>query len=381
MPRARTDAAPRTEVLSTRALNRALLGRQMLLERHEGSATETLEHLVGMQGQVPLDPYLGLWTRLKDYDPAELAALVSDRKVVRAPLMRVTIHMVTARDFVRLRPLLQSLHEARFRSSPFVRHLDGIDTDEVATAGRELVEEAPRTRAELSRLLAERWPDRDSLSLAYVLTHLVPLVQVPPRGVWRESGQATWTTAESWLGRPIEAEPAAGEMVTRYLAAFGPASVMDFQNWSGLTRMGEVIEPMRSRLRTYRDERGTELLDVPDAPLPDPDTPAPVRFLPNYDNVLLGHADRTRVVPDEPRAPMFPGYGSNLGSLLVDGFFRGLWKVEREKGSATLLVEVTKRLSKRDAAAVSAEGMRMLEFTHADAESRDVRITCRAERN
>lgn len=365
------------EVLSTRALNRALLERQMLLERQDRTAAQTIEHLVGMQGQVPLDPYLGLWTRLKDHDPAELAALVRDRKVVRAPLMRVTIHMVTARDLVRLRPLLQSLHEARFRSSPFARDLDGIDIDEVVKAGRELVEEEPRTRAELSRLLADRWPDRDPLSLAYVITHIVPVVQVPPRGVWGQSGQATWTTAESWLGRPLEAESAAAEMVTRYLAAFGPASVMDFQNWSGLTRIGEVIEPMRSRLRTYRDERGTELFDLPDAPLPGPDTVAPVRFLPNYDNVLLGHADRTRVVPDEPRAPMFPGYTSNLGSVLVDGFFRGLWKVERQKGVATLLVEVPNRLSKPDAEAVSAEGMRMLEFTHADAESRDVRITYR----
>jgi Winged helix DNA-binding domain len=269
------------------------------------------------------------------------------------------------------------LMEGRFRSSPFARELDGIDLETVAAAGRELIEAQPRTRAELSRLLAERWPDRDSLSLAYVITHVVPVVQVPPRGVWGKRGQATWTAAESWLGQPLAPKPDLASMVRRYLAAFGPASVMDFQSWSGLTRIREVVEPMRPRLRTFRDESGTELFDLPDAPLADPDSPAPVRFLPYYDNVLLGHADRTRIVPHEPRAPMFPDYDWNLGSLLVDGFFRGQWKLDRNQGRVTLEVEVTKRLSKRHAAAVTAEGRRLLAFTDADADERDVRITYR----
>jgi Winged helix DNA-binding domain len=366
-----------TPVLSPRRLNRTLLERQMLLERQEVTAAETIEHLVGMQGQEPLDPYLGLWTRIKGFDPTELAALLTDRAVVRGPLMRVTLHMAIARDYLRLRPVLQSLMEGRFRSSPFARELDRVDLEAVAAAGRELIEAQPRSRAELSRLLAERWPDRDPLSLAYVITHLVPVVQVPPRGVWGKRGQATWTTAESWLGKPLPSKPDLASMVLRYLAAFGPASVMDFQNWSGLTRIREVVEPMRSQLRTFRDENGSELFDLPDARLADPDIPAPVRFLPNYDNVLLGHADRTRIVPDEPRAPMFPGYESNLGSLLVDGFFRGQWKADRAEGRATLEVEVTKRLSKRHAAAVTAEGRRLLAFTDADAAERDVRITYR----
>lgn len=349
----------------------------MLLERQEATAAETIEHLVGMQGQEPLDPYLGLWTRIERFDPAELAALVSDRTVVRGPLMRVTLHMATARDFLRLRPALQPLMESRFRSSPFARELDGIDLETIVAAGRELIEAQPRTRAELSRLQAERWPDRDPLSLAYVITHIVPVVQVPPRGVWGKRGQATWTTAESWLGQPLASKPDLASMVLRYLAAFGPASVVDFQNWSGLTRIREVIEPMCSQLRTFRDEKGSELFDLPDAPLADPDVPAPVRFLPYYDNVLLGHADRTRIVPDKPRAPMFPDYDWNLGSVLVDGFFRGQWKIDRSEGRATLEVEVTKRLSKRHAAAVTAEGRRMLEFTDADANAREVRVTHR----
>jgi hypothetical protein len=365
------------EVLTTRQLNRTLLARQGLLERRETTAAETIEHLVGMQAQEPPDPYVGLWTRIKGFDPAELAGLVTDRTMVRGPLMRVTLHMVTAGDFLRVRPLLQSLMESRFRSSPFARELDGIDLETVAAAGRELIEARPRTRAELSRLLAERWPDRDPIALAYVVTHVVPVVQVPPRGVWGKRAQATWTTAESWLGQPLASDPEVRGIVRRYLAAFGPASVVDFQSWSGLTRVREVVEPMRARLRTFRDKNGVELLDVPDAPLADPDVPAPVRFLPYYDNVLLGHADRTRIVPDEPRAEMFPGYNSSLGGLLVDGFFRGLWRPDRDQERTTLEVEVTKRLSKRHAAAVTAEGRRLLAFTDPDADARDVRITYR----
>jgi DNA glycosylase AlkZ-like len=365
------------ELLSTRTLNRTLLERQLLLERRETTAAQTIERLVGMQAQEPLDPYVGLWARIDGFDPAELAALVTDRAMVRGPLMRLTLHMVTARDFLRVRPVLQTLMESRFRSSPFARALDGIELETVAAAGRELIEAQPRTRAELSRLLAERWPDRDPISLAYVVTHVVPVVQVPPRGVWGKRGQATWTTAESWLRQPLASDPDVGGIVRRYLAAFGPASVMDFQSWSGLTRVREVVEPMRAGLRTFRDENGVELFDAPDAPLLDPDVPAPVRFLPCYDNVLLGHADRTRIVPDEPRAPMFPGYNGNLGGLLVDGFFRGLWKTDRDQGRTTLEVEVTKRLSKRHAAAVTAEGQRLVTFLDPDAEARDVRITYR----
>jgi hypothetical protein len=378
MPRATTDAAPRAETLGPRTLNRALLERQLLVERQGRSAAETIEHLVGMQAQEPPDPYVGLWTRIEGFDPGELAELIVERKAVRGTLMRATIHLVTARDYLALRPVMQPVPERTFRGSRFARELKGLDLEPVLDAGRELLSSSqPRTRAELGRLLSHRWPDRNPVSLAHAVTFNVPLVQVPPRGVWGRRGQANLTTAESWLGRPLEARRDVEHVFRRYLAAFGPASVMDFQSWCGLTRIREVMEPMRSRMRTFRSEAGTELLDLPDAPLPDPDTPAPVRFLPFYDNVLLGHADRTRVVPAESRAPMFPGYSGNVGSLLVDGFFRGLWRVERAEGAATLLVAVTKRLPKRHAAEVTEEGVRMLEFTDRDAESRDVRITFR----
>ena len=366
-----------TDVLTTRHLNRTLLDRQLLLERREATAAEAIEHLVGMQAQEPLDPYVGLWTRIQSFDPAELAQLILDRKAVRGTLMRATIHLATARDYVALRPAMQPVPERTFRGSPFARELKGLELDPVLKAGRELLQEAPRTRAQLRRLLGERWPGWDANSLAHAVTFNLPLVQVPPRGVWGQRAQPTLALAEAWLGRRLSSKPDVGWLVRRYLAAFGPASVMDFQNWSGLTRIREVIEPMRSRLRSFRDEQGTDLFDLPDAPLADPDAPAPVRFLPYYDNVVLGHANRARVMLQGPRAETFPGYTGNLGGLLVDGFLRGLWKTDRERGRTTLVVEVTRRLSKRHAAAVTAEGRRLLAFTDADADEREVRIAYR----
>jgi hypothetical protein len=367
--------APRGDVLGARALNRALLERQMLLERRPGPAAEAIERLVGMQGQEPLAPYVGLWTRLERFEPSDLATLITGREAVRGPLMRATIHLVTAGDALRLRPLLHPVLERTFRGSPFARDLQGVDFEALLAAGRGLLADAPRTRAELGRRLAETWPDRDPAALAHAITYLIPVVQVPPRGVWGETGQATWTPVEIWLGRPLASEPTADEVITRSLAAYGPASVMDIQRWCGLTRLRGVIEELRPRLRTFRHEDGRELFDVPDGALPDPDTPAPPRFLPEYDNVLLGHDDRTRVVPPRDGPPLFPGYTGNVGSVLVDGFFRGLWKLERDGDTVTLALEVRGRLTKEETAALSAEGMRLLEFTDGADASRDLRIT------
>jgi Winged helix DNA-binding domain len=380
MPQRRTGAEP---VLSRRALNRAILDRQLLLQRTAMPAEQAIEHLVGMQAQNPLDPYLALWSRLQDFDPDELARLINERKAVRAvAMMRTTIHLLTARDWLALRPVLQVVQERGFATgSPFGRNLAGLDVAEVVAAGRALLEDRPRAAAELAKLLRQRWPDRDAASLSYAVRYLLPLVQVPPRGIWGRGGSPVLATAETWLGRPVGPETAPDDMILRYLAAFGPASVMDIQAWCWLTRLGPVVERLRPRLRTFRDEQGRELFDVPDGPLPDPETPAPVRFLPQYDNLLLSHKDRSRVlgdtagwpVPAEEIVQVFAG-----GSVLVDGFVHAGWRIDRggrrERGPATLVIRPLRPLSTAQREAVAEEGGRLLDFKLADAASHDVRF-------
>jgi len=360
--------------LSRRALSRATLERQLLLRRAPLSAAEALHHLVGMQAQAPNSPYVGLWTRLQGFRADEFSSLILNRQAVRAVLMRATLHLVTARDCVALWPLLAPVL-ARSMGTEFRRSVQGLDRGEIAEAARPLLHERPLTRAKLGPLRAERWPGRDPASLAYAATPLLPLVQVPPRGIWGASGPAAHTTVQAWLGGVRHAPETAERLITRYLAAFGPASVADIRTWSGLTGVAELVERMRPGLRTFRDERGRELFDVPGAPLPDEDTPAPPRFLPEYDNLLLSHADRSRVNDAGHPIPLFPGNGGAMGFLLVDGFYRGTWRIHRVKGHATLRISPFSPLAPLDRQDVEEEGMRLLAFAAAESPRRDVHIT------
>ena len=348
--------------MDVRELNRATLARQLLLGREQRSAVGVIEHLVGMQAQAPNAAYVGLWSRIDGFEAGELATLMNERAVVRTSLMRATIHLVSARDCRALRPVVQRVLERSWAGSPFVRNLDGVDYDELLGMGYRLLAEKPRTRAELAPLLTERWPERDPDSLVYASTFLTPLVQVTPRGVWGSTGPAAWAPVESWLGEPVGQDATADETVLRYLAAFGPASVMDVQAWSGLTKLKEVVERLRPKLITFRDGTGRELFDLPEAPRPDPETPAPPRFLPEYDNVLLGHADRGRVNDLKRRIPLPPGNGAMMGNLLVDGFYRGTWRIT----GTTLTVDPFVKLSKKDAREVGAEGAKLLAFVTGD---------------
>jgi winged helix DNA-binding protein len=367
-----TGQAP-GDLLTRGARNRALLERQLLLRRARRPAAEVVEHLVGMQAQEPRDPYVGLWTRLEGFDPHELGRMVAEGQAVRCSLMRSTVHLVTARDWARMYPLLRPILERNFwTGSPFGRQLKGVDVDAVLAAGRELMEEQPRTSAQLRQLLGERFPGYDASSLSYAVRHLMPVVQVPPRGVWGRKGLPAWTTSGAWLGRAPDPAPSIDQLVLRYLAAFGPAGVMDVQTWSGLTRLREVTERLLPRLRPFHDESGRELFDLPDAPRPDPDTPAPVRFLPQYDNLTLSHADRTHIAP--ATAGQWPTDGLHWSAFLVDGFVAGVWRLGREGKTATLEVRPLGRLAEPGHAAVAEEATRLLEFLAADADRRELQV-------
>lgn len=362
----------RPDTLSARALNRATMARQLLLRREPMTALAAIEHLAGLQAQAPDAPYVGLWARLDSFRAGELAGLLTSRQAVRAPLMRATIHLVSARDFLAWWPRVQTVLESGFAAQQFARNLAGLDIAAVIAAGRALLDQQPRTRADLGPLLAAQWPGRDAVSLSYAVSYLLPTVQVPPRGIWRVGGPAALASAGTWLGRPLGAGAPPEQLVLRYLAAFGPASVADMQAWSGLTRLGEVTDQLRPRLRAFRDENGTELYDLPGAPRPAPDTPAPPQFLPEYDNLLLSHADRTRVNPGRHPVPLPPGNGGRAGTLLADGMFSATWHITRRGDTATLHIRPFQPLPQPDT--IADEGNRLLAFAASDATSHDIRF-------
>ncbi|MFC8176888.1 winged helix DNA-binding domain-containing protein [Streptomyces sp. NPDC057325] len=362
-----------SNVLDRRALNRSLLVRQMLTERVDATPAAVITRLVGMQAQAPDPPYIGLWTRLSGFVPEDLAGPVRGREAVRVALMRGTIHLVTADDCLTLRPVLADALAQGLKGT-FGRKLEGLDLAEVAELGRKLVEEEPLTLGGLGVRLAERWSGRDPSALANAVRNLTPLVQVPPRGLWGESGRAVHTTAESWLGRPLAAGVSPDSMVERYLAAFGPASVKDIQVWSGMTRIAETVRRLRPRLRSFRDENGVELLDVLNAPLPDRDLPVPVRYLPEFDNILLSHADRSRILTEEQHRLVFTRNGLIRATFLLDGFVRGIWRIEQQRKGAVLVLEPFASLTKKEREVLVQEGEDLLAFLTAPDGARSVRF-------
>ncbi|GAB3488028.1 winged helix DNA-binding domain-containing protein [Amycolatopsis cihanbeyliensis] len=357
-----------TDELSLRALNRALLARQLLLRRERRGALEVIEHLVGMQAQSPAPPCYGLWSRISGFDPAEVNTLLTERKVVRTTVMRGTIHLVSADDCLALRPLLQPVLERMMRSSDWGSAVTGLDPAALAEVGRTVLTRHPSTPAELGARLREHWPERDGRAMANAVQVLTPLVQLPPRGLWGSSGRPVNTTVEAWLGRSTDDRPDIERMILRYLGAFGPASVRDIQAWCGLTRLGEVVDRLRPRLREFTGPDGTRLWDLPEAPRPDPATPAPARLLAPFDNALLAHADRGRIISDPDRARVFTRNGLVRGTVLVDGFVCGRWNTSTSRGTATLEIEQFRKVSKKDTTALEREGRKLLAMTAPRAE-------------
>ena len=324
------------DVLTDRALGRATLARQLLLERHALDPVAATQHLVGLQAQVPTDPYLALWSRLDPFDAGEVGRRLEDRTLVRIVVMRGTIHLVTADDALVLRPLVQPVLDAELaRHAEFAPRLERVDLGP---------------------------------ALAYACRCLVPLVQVPPRGVWGRTLQVTLAPLESWVGRPLAERPSLDDLVLRYLAAFGPASVADVATWSRLTGLREVVERLRPQLRPFRDERGRELFDLPDAPRPDADVQAPVRVLPEYDNLLLSHSDRSRFGTDEERR-LVGATGPAKGTVLVDGVVRAVWRIQ---GRAMVVEHAP--LPRRWVASVEVEARRAARFLRTGGGPGEVRL-------
>lgn len=348
-------------LLTRRALNRATLARQLLLERAVISPLEAVHHLAGLQAQTTTTWYTGLWGRLAGFDPEELSAPLAERTLARISLMRGTIHLVTADDALAFRPVVQVVHDRMLQGS-FGKRLVDVDIEAVATAGRALVDAEPMTFSALGARLHETWPDHDPFAMSMVVRGKVALVQVPPRGLWRRSGQARHTSAEAWLGRPLGGSTDPDAMVLRYLAAFGPATVMDIQAWCGLTRLAEVIDRHRAALVSFVDERGRELFDLPDAPRPSPEVEAPVRLLYDYDNLFLSHADRSRVIPDDLHLDLPAKPGPHYGMVLVDGMISGWWQHVTHREASTLVIHPSSKLAKGVSAAVTTEAEALARF-------------------
>jgi Winged helix DNA-binding domain len=367
-------------VLTRRELNRATLARQWLLARERTPVVAAVEHLAGLQAQTPHSWYVGLAARLADVRPEEVADLLVRREVVRIALMRSTIHLVSARDSRWMRPLVQPvLDRDLFANFTHTKPVVGLDLDKLVDAARPLLEDKPRTSKELGALLAEHgrdhgWGEREPASLAYAARCRMALVQVPPRGIWGASGPIAHTTAQAWLGGELAADASLEELVLRYLAAFGPATVKDVQTWSGLTRLREVVDRLRPSLVTFGGEDGQELFDLPDAPRPGADVPAPARLLYDFDNLLLSHADRSRVITQAHLAQNYLKRRPVPGFVLVDGFTGGEWRIDREGDSAVLTIRTFGRPSPAAADELAEEGALVLAFAAADSPTHEVRF-------
>jgi hypothetical protein len=360
-------------VLDARALNRATLARQLLLDRADLPARDAVAHLCGLQAQEPQEPFAGLWSRLRAFDAAELSDLLTGRRVVRTHLMRRTVHLVTAEDVLAWRarhdPMLRQRVLGVYRGE-----LAGIDLDELAAAGRAVMADGvPRSMPELARAVESRWPEAGTRALGELLVAaLIPMVQLPPRGLWRTKGGVRNLPVSAWLGREVDpaaqdgTDPVGCELVRRYLAAFGPAATADLRAWSGLAGLPAAVKAVREELVSYRDERGRELLDLPGAPLPDPETLAPVRFLPAFDNAVLGYDDRGRIIDDEHRGLSITG----ARFVLVDGRVAGTWTVE----DGTVTITPLRRFSRAERDSVAEEGQALALFL-SDKESDGVRVT------
>jgi len=372
-PDMRTPKAALPDVLTLRQINRATLARQMLLARERVTPLEAVERLVAVQAQWPRPPFLGLWSRVEGFRRQDLAALLMTHKVVRATLLRGTLHLCTAADFAAFRPAIQPVLDAGTQIILKDR-AKGLDIPKLVAQARTVLAQDPCTFEVLRDHFVRANPKLDERAMGYAVRMALPLVQVPTAGdAWSFPANACFALADKWIGKKIAAEPAAPDaLVLRYLAAYGPSSVADVQAWSGLPRLRDTLEKLRPKLRVFRDEGRRELFDLPDAPRPQGDVPAPVRLVADYDNVIGTRADE-RFVAKAHRPRVFLSALRLAATVLVDGLVAGTWKLERKKDVATLTVDAFAPFAPRVKKDVIAEAEALLHFAEPDAKKHEVR--------
>jgi len=354
-----------TRALTRRDLNRATLARQLLLARDKLSALDAIERLVAMQAQLAKPPFVGLWTRIARFEREDLRKLLASKRVVRATTLRATLHVMSARDYVRLRAALQPMLTAAMTGVLKARK-ETLDLQQVIAAAQAFLAREPADFDAIRKHLVTVFPKTNDRVMGYAVRTQLPLVQVPTDDAWGFPGAATFTPAETWLGKPLGTDSTPHELVRRYLAAFGPATAADAQTWSGLPKLRDVFEGMRDELVSLRDDDGRELFDLAKAPRPGGDVPAPVRFLPVFDNLVLGHADSGRLIDDGHRAKVTTKNLQVKATVLVDGRVAGTWKVERKK-VATVVVEAFGAIARRTKRELEEEGEALARFVEPDA--------------
>ncbi len=345
--------------LSNRILNRTTLARQLLLARAKTTPVKAMAQLAGMQAQVPKPPFIGLWSRIDGFQSDDLRKALALGEIVRGTLMRGTLHLATKKDFAVWRPALQPMLTAGQRA---IVKESPLDVERVVAEARAFFAKKPRTFDEVREHLMTRFPGANDRLLGYTARMHVPLVMVPDESTWSFPPNSAFALAET-------AEAALQDLALRYLGAFGPATAADFQAWSGLRGAASLFDELRPKLQTFRDERKRELFDLARAVHPDEDTAAPVRFLPEFDNLLLAHADRARIIADEFRPRVVTKNLRVLATFLVDGFVAGTWSIARKTKSATLTITPFVKLSRADRAALIDEGEQMVRFAEADAKT------------
>jgi hypothetical protein len=344
----------------------------MLLKREKTTALRAIERVVGLQAQVARPPFIGLWSRVEGFKRQDLIRLLQSRKVVRATMMRCTLHLMSAKDFIELRTALQPALTAAMNSI-FRNRPNSVDHSRMLDAAQGYFARKPSTFNDLRAFLLEHFPNGDERAMGYAVRTQLPLVQVPTEVEWGFPASSDFTLADVWLGKALSTEQRPDDLVLRYLAGYGPASPKDMQTWAGLV-VGEAFERLRPKLKTFRDEQGKELFDLPKSPRPETNTPAPVRFIPDYDNLVLSHANRTRVIADEHRPALVTRNLQVRATFLVDGFVAGTWRIERTKGSAMLVIEPFDKLSGKASGELMAEGKLLLSFCEPDAARVEVQI-------